>query len=129
MKYILLLAVPLLLSSELAYAEWVAITKPQAEPSKYVDSDTIRRKGNVVKWWQLVDYKTVQTMGGTSFLSAKIQMEFDCAEEQIRVLALSQFSGNMGSGEVVFSNFTKDEWEPVQPGSRGHTLWKVACRK
>ena len=129
MQYVVIMILLLVLTSGPVHAEWVLISKAQAEPATYIDSDTIRRKGNMVRWWQLLDYKTVQTMADISYLSVKIQMEFDCAEEQIRALALSQFSGNMGSGEVVFSNFTKDEWEPVQPGSRGHTLWKVACRK
>lgn len=129
MKCVLFSALLLLLSSELAYPEWVAITKAQAEPTQYVDSDTIRRKGNVVKWWNLYDYKTVQTVGGKSFLSVKIQMEFDCAEEQIRALWISDFSGNMGSGEIVYSDSTEEKWQPVQPGSTGHTLWKVACMK
>jgi|SRR6185295_7873976 len=124
-----LLITLLVLSSGPVYAEWVEVLKNQTDATLYVDSDMTRRKGNMVKWWDLLDYKTVQTVAGISFLSAKTQREFDCAEEQIRILAMTYFSGNMGRGPVVFSDSTKNDWEPVEPESRGYTMWKVACSK
>lgn len=112
-----------------AYAEWVRALNNQTNPTLYVDSDTIRRNGTVVKWWELLDYKTVQTVAGISFLSMKVLREYDCAGEQIRVLAMADFSGNMATGTVVFSDFAQSNWVPVQPESRGQTLWKFACGK
>ena len=119
----------LLLSSGPAYAEWVRALNNQTDPTLYVDSDTIRRNGTVVRWWELLDYKTVQTVAGISFLSMKVQREYDCVGEQIRVLAMADFSGNMAEGKVVFSDFTPSNWVPVQPESMGQTLWKAACVK
>jgi hypothetical protein len=124
-----LLITLLVLSSGPAYAEWVRALNNQTDPTLYVDSDTIRRNGTVVKWWELLDYKTVQTVAGISFLSMKVQREYDCAGEQIRVLAMADFSGNMANGKVVFSDFTQSNWVPVQPESMGQTLWKAACGK
>ena len=57
----------LLLSSGPAYAEWVDVGGNESGMTVYVDSDSIRQKGNLVKMWQLYDYKTVQTRAGTSF--------------------------------------------------------------
>ena len=119
----------LVLSSAPAYAEFVKALNNQTDPTLYVDSDTIRRNGTVVKWWELLDYKTVQTVAGISFLSMTVQREYDCAGEQIRVLAMTDFSGNMANGKVVFSDFTPSNWVPVQPESMGQTLWKAACVK
>ena len=124
----LLLFTLVFLSSGPTYAEWVVVREEQSAVT-YIDPDTIRHKGDVVKWWELVDYKNVQTVAGSSFLSVKIQMQVDCAEELIRMLAMTEFSGNMGEGKVVLSDSTADKWEPVQPASIGHTLWKLACRK
>lgn len=73
----------------------------------YVDTDTIRRKGDMVNWWELMDRKTVRTVAGTWFLSVKAQHEFDCAEERHRSLTFTDFSGNMGNGNVVFSDLTE----------------------
>ena len=119
----------LVLSSGPAYAEWVRALNHQTDPTLYVDSNTIRRNGTVVRWWELLDYKTVQTVAGISFLSMKVQREYDCVGEQIRVLAMADFSGNMAEGKVVFSDFTQSNWVPVQPESMGQTLWKAACGK
>ena len=120
----------LLLSSGSAYAEWVQVSGGDEEgKTVYVDPATIRRNSNLVKMWQFYDYKTVQTVGGVRFLTAEEQWEFDCAEERGRVVALKEFSGNMGSGTVVYTNSQVGKWIPVIPGSMGHTVWKVACGK
>jgi hypothetical protein len=120
----------LVLSTSPAYAEWVKLSdSDETGKTVYVDPTTIRRNSNLVKMWQFYDYKTVQTVGGIRFLTAKEQWEFDCAEERSRVLALKEFSGNMGSGTVVDTNSQVGKWEPVMPGSMSQTVWKIACGK
>jgi hypothetical protein len=120
----------LVLSSSPAYAEWVKVSdSDEAGMTVYVDPATIRRNRNLVKMWQFYDYKTVQTVAGIGFLTVKEQWEFDCAEERRRVLALTEFSGNMGSGTVVYTNSEVGKWQPVVPSSIGQLLWKFACAK
>jgi hypothetical protein len=129
MKRLLLFAF-LVLSSAPAYAEWVKVNDgDETGKTVYVDPATIRRNSNLIKMWQFYDYKTVQTVGGVRFLSAKEQWEFDCAEERSRVLALKEFSGNMGTGTMVDTNSQVGKWIPVMPGSIGRTVWTVACGK
>jgi len=126
-----LLLTPLLLSVGPAYAEWMLIYQDtQLGLTIYVDPDTIRRKGEVVKWWELYDFKTIQTLGDESYLSIKGQHEYDCAEELNRSLTRRWFSGNMGSGKVLGpSSFPEQKWVPVEPASIGQFLWKFACAK
>ena len=64
---------------------------------------------------------------GGPLLSTQARSEFDCSQVRSRVLALTDFSGNEGSGKVVYSNSAEQKWEPVVPGSVSQTLWKVAC--
>jgi hypothetical protein len=131
MTRLLLIALTLLvLSSGPAYAEWIKVSEGD-EPGKtvYVDPATIRRNSNLVKMWQFYDYKTVQTLGGNRFLTAKEQWEFDCAEKRSRVVARKEFSGNMGSGTMVFTNSEVGKWIPVMPDSIGEIVWNVACEK
>jgi hypothetical protein len=119
----------LVLSSGPAYAEWVAVSvNDETGVTAYFDPHTIRRKGELVKMWVLYDYKTVQTMI-ISFLSIRKQHQFDCAEERTRTFAERYFTGNMGSGKVVFNNSDEGKWSPVQPGSVGQILWNYACGK
>ena len=96
----------------------------------YVDPDTIHRKGNLVTMWQLTDFKTMQ--GGRSpsrFSSTKIQKQFDCAEERLRLLALTDFWGNMGTGESADAYVDGSHWVPVKPDSFDQALWEAACNK
>ena len=126
----LLLIILIFLNSAPAYAEWVKVSDgDETEKTVYVDPATIRRNSNLVKMRQFYDYKTVQTVGGIRFLTAEEQWEFDCAEERSRVLALKEFSGNMRSGTVVYSNTEVGKWQPVAPGTLGRKLWTVACGK
>jgi len=125
-----LLLTLLVLSSRPVYAGWVLTSgDDEAGLTVYVDPDSIRRKGNLVKMWQLYDYKTVQTVAGDSLLSIKRYNEFDCTEERTRMLAYTWFSGNMASGKVVYSTPDEQQWEPVVPRTINRTLWKVACNK
>jgi len=125
-----LLITLLVLGSRPVYAGW-ELTSGDDETglTVYVDPDTILRKGSLVKMWQLYDYKTVQTVAGDSLLSFKRYNEYDCAEARTRMLAYTWFSGNMGSGHVVYSTPDEQQWEPVVQGSINRALWRVACRK
>ena len=121
----------LVLSSGPAYAEWVAISSSESLGgyTLYADPDTILRKGDLVKMWALYDYKTLQNREGDSFLSMNTQQQYDCAEERTRLLAYAWYSGNMGKGQVVYSDSSEGKWGAVAPGTLGHKLWGVACGK
>lgn len=125
-----LLITLLVLSSGAVYAGWVLTSgDDEAGLTVYVDPDSIRQKGNLAKMWQLYDYKTVQSVAGDSLLSFKRYNEYDCTEARTRMLAYTWFSGNMGSGTVVYSTPDEQQWEPVAPRSINQALWKVACSK
>ena len=125
-----LLITLLVLSSGPAYAEWVLVSVvDQAGVTIYVDPGTIHRMGDHVEVLELIDYKTMQTVTGTSFLSARVQREYDCAGDRHRTLALTRLSGKMGTGEAIPANADQPTWEPVDPGTIGKRLWKVACDK
>jgi hypothetical protein len=95
----------------------------------YADPDTIYRKGDLVKMEVLFDFKTIQTKAGASYLSAKAQMEYDCAEQRFEGLAVMYFSGNMGSGNLLDRSSSIGKWLLVSPGSLDQALWNVACGK
>ncbi len=92
----LLLIIPLFLSSSPAYADWVAVGgKVEAGMGAYAAPASMRREEDLVKMEVLFDFKTTQTKEGVSYLSAKVQMEYDCAEQRIRGFAVLYFSGNI----------------------------------
>ena len=119
----------LLGSSAPACAEWIPIgTSDEGATIIYMDTDTIHRRGDLVKMWDLMDYQLAQkTDSGSAYLSSKTQTEYDCSEERSRVLTFSFHSGNMGSGHVVSSSVKEQTWSPVALGTVGQRLWKYAC--
>lgn len=125
-----LLIALLALSNEPVHAAWELVSGDDtAKLTVYVDRDTIQRKGNLAKMWQLYDYKTVQNVAGDSLLSIQRHNEYDCASERTRMLAYTWFSSNMGKGRVVYKTTDEQQWEPVVPRSINQALWKVACGK
>ena len=129
----LLLGLTLLVTATAASAEWTPVGAANVGGDDqliiYIDRATIRRNGNLVKMWDLKDFKTVQTVAGDSYLSQKIQSEYDCKEEKSQFLAFTWFAGKMGGGKVVYSDNDPGKWVPIYPGSNGEILWKIACGK
>jgi hypothetical protein len=126
------LIILLVLCSAPAYAEWVLVDKGKNGVTVYVNPDTIRRKVEMVTMWVLFDFNMANTIGDNqSYLSLKEKIEYDCDGERGRILTLTHFSDHMGTGKVVYidADEHKAKWQPVQPDSFNHTLWKVACGK
>jgi len=120
----------LLLNPGPVQAEWELVSgDDSAKLTVYVDRDTIRRQGDLVKMWQLYDYKTVQTVAGDSLLSIQRHNEYNCTEPRTRMLAYTWFSSNMGRGRVVYKTAEEQQWERIIPRSIDQALWKVACSK
>jgi hypothetical protein len=121
----------LALSSGPAYAEWVEVVRDdRIGMTLYVDPATIRRRGDVVEMEILYDYKTAQRAGGDSYLSRKVQNEYNCPQNVRRMLGVTEFSGNMASGKIVYNSSTllTAKCTPVRT-SVAETLLKVACGK
>lgn len=118
----------LLMSSVPTYAEWQEVSETDSGMTVYIDPDTILRRGDLVKMWELQDYKTVPTPGDT-FLSIKGQREFNCSEHRMRSLKFTFFSGHMGRGRVILSSADESKWEPIAPESVGQSMLNIACGK
>lgn len=123
----------LLLSVESAHAEWVSVVTKVEEGrtayTVYVDHDSIHHNGDLVTFWTLMDFTTIQTVPSPPYLSVKSRREIDCTEEQIRLLAVTAFAGNMGSGKVLYtySDPVKDRGITIEPDSVAQSLWKFVC--
>ena len=109
-------------------AGWVKVEGNEFVTS-YAAPATARKTGDTAKMLALVDFKTVNASGGYPHMSTKTQHEYDCKENQWRLLYFSYHSGNMGEGELVYSDTEPGTWEPVKPGSGTQIRWKIACGK
>ncbi len=101
MKKMLLTSI-LALIAHTVMADWSLVDEnTDGSVTIYTDFGTIQKTENKVKMWSLGDFKTVKEFSGIEFLSSKYQKEYDCKQEQMRMLAFTLFSANMGEGQVV----------------------------
>lgn len=95
----------------------------------YVNNSTIRREGDVVKMWSLIDYDHSKMITDKPYLSVRSQDEYDCKGKQYRSLRYSFFAGNLGGGAVVVKSAKPADWYPVEPDSIVKILFNAACKK
>ena len=113
--------------------EWVEVGSNEYElgdeyvvHAAYADPDTIRKTGNTVKMWSLLDYKMAEEELGT--ISVRQKEEYDCKEKQLRTLFESFHTGHMADGETVFIHNVRGDWEPALPDSVAEAVLEFACR-
>jgi len=121
----------LLMVSTSVFAEWTRVAgTPDGDITAYADSETIKRKGSKVKMWSMNDYKTVHSLDNGGYLSGASYDEYDCEGGTRRMLDLYLYSGNMRSGDIVYSHKNiKEEAESIIPQSILESLFKIACGK
>ncbi|MEI7456855.1 MAG: surface-adhesin E family protein [Nitrosomonadales bacterium] len=121
-KYLLLL---LLLCAN-ASAEWQNVGGDMNETA-YVDT-VVHRDRDRVKMWALFDLKAAHAFGDMAYLSMKIQREYHCRDKKSRIVAMQAYAGNMGAGELIYSNNSREKWQKFQSDSVEEMLWNMACK-
>ncbi len=115
-----------------AHAEWrpVSYAAGSGGFTIYVDPAAVLRQGDLVTMLVLYDFRFVQAISGTSYLSATWQQQFDCAEHRSRHLSYKYHSDNMGHGKVMLAGDNeRNKWSPVAPKSAAAILWNIGCSK
>ena len=119
----------LAVASGVAAADWTKVATTESDTDIYVDRTTITRSGNLVTMWILEDRKAAETFSGKTFLSAKLHYEYDCKDNQRRVLQSSLYSGQKAGGSNVQTGTKAGPWRPIASGRVSETMWKIACGK
>ena len=119
----------LLLASASAEAGWMLVDSSK-EGHAYADFAPIRKQGNLVTIWFLLDLAAARRVAGGEYLSVKIQQEYDCGQERrYRKVYTAFHSGRMGSGQVVDVNLEVGKWVPIPPGGAGERYWNSVCKR
>jgi len=125
-KVILMLL--LVVVSNNAMAQWTEFQSDLASTT-YIKLDNIRRNGNFAKMWIMEDYKSAKINDRRkSFKSVKMLLEFDCLEEQFRVINWIEYAGHKGTGETIFSEPSISSWNPVVPDSISELQMKMLVK-
>lgn len=117
---------------------WVPLNEAYQTPhlhTVYVDADSIARESDIVIVRQLIDYRAMQGnvgfgrfgLGPHRFFSTITKKELHCVDKRVRLLAFTEFSHHMGTGQPADGYVDPSQWLPVEPASLNEGLWKVAC--
>ena len=118
--WVILLAVV----SNSAIAGWVRFGSSELL-TRYIYLDTITKKGNKVKMWEMYDYNKPRE-NSNPFMSEMAQYEYDCNSMQIRKIVSTFYSGKMGGGEYLHTESFTDAFKPITLGVQV-AFWQLAC--
>ena len=126
MRIILCLLLALCMSP--AWAEWFKIgAAKDGSVTAYIESAKIRKNGNYRKSWEILEFKKRDEFG---VISRRALMEYDCKEQQARILWISVHSEPMAGGDSLLKyNVPSDEWRIIPPGSIAEATLEIVCTK
>ena len=127
MRFVVMMV--LAVASGVAVADWTKVATTESDTDIYVDRATITKSGHLARMWILEDRKAAETFSGKTFLSAKLYYEYDCKDNQRRVLQSSLYSGQKAGGTNVQTGTKAGPWRPISSGRVSETMWKIACGK
>jgi hypothetical protein len=112
-----------------ALAEWVRIYGDD-KMNAYADSASIRQKGNISKVVSLFDFREGKTLEeGEAYQSVVRETEFNCKQNQQRMVSFSIYSGKMAKGKVVESGDEAQDWKTVSREQVARDMKKYVCSK
>ena len=112
------------------FAEWTKVAvSDDGDQTSYIDNTNIKRKGNKVKVWHLLDYKTTKILAdNTEYLSAVYHVEYDCEEKTERQLDTMAYSGNMRSVKLLLLfDALEEEATSIIPDTSSAGIFKKVC--
>ena len=125
----LILFLVLIFTTLNVYAKWVLVAGNE-EAKFYVEINSIKQKGNIVTYWELLDYSSMQTWNNLNYFSAKQKYETNCNTEDSAILYINYYSENMGSGKSVYAiRQEQKDFQPNIPDTSGYTIYKFVCNK
>lgn len=110
-----------------ARADWTEVTGAPGM-RKFVDLETVRRTGSVVRVAELMDFQRWLPFSGVHVLSIRWVNDYDCVNRQTRVVSYEAFGEPMGRGVFKIAGAESVDWAPVPAGSLASNVWELLCR-
>lgn len=124
----LMIGLALSVMATAASAELVLVTTGADGDSFYANPSTKTRKGNIVRIWELTDYKKSTVFDGKTIYSDQAYWQYDCTERTRQYLAANGFTGQMGTGDLIGSHSRAGEKSFVPPKTIANAMLNFACK-
>ena len=94
----------------------------------YVDTETLRRAGDVRNFWSIMDYKRPQTTSrGLAYNSTRTNMEINCKDQTVYMRQFSMHSGPMTKGDVIDTQGIMRDAQAIPRGTPLHDIMRFVC--
>jgi hypothetical protein len=112
----------------LSYASnWVEVTKNAEGSSSYVDGQSIKRTGELVTFWSMLNFATKTKQGDLSF---KALSTINCKTREIINKYFYFYDDWNGNGKATASFPNNDnQWQPIAPDTVNERLLEAICKK
>jgi len=127
MNRLLFVVILFCFSAEVA-AEWTMI-QTNDDSNLYIDFDSIKKSGDLIKVLSLNDYYLAQQKQG---LSSQWEELVDCKNKKFKALSINYYAENMGKGEILNTthfNESETNWSDIVQYSIGELKINIICSK
>ena len=98
------------------------------EANFYVRSDSVRKNGNSVEFWQITDFKQArQNKKGESYYSMDQRLVIDCGNSTQNLTFMKVYSSPMASGNLIASG-SMSQKNPIPYGTSLEVIKNFVCR-
>jgi len=114
-----------------AHAEWLKFAE-NGTTAIYVDPKAMKRTGDIIKVWILIDYKqprmSINKVG--KILSRRDLVMVDCRNETHATSQISEHSKRQAGGDILVAHkFTSLAWVASAPNTPITDIADVACKQ
>ena len=93
------------------------------------DSVSVKREGDTVTYWELVDYSAPLKSGSLTVVSSKTKVIQDCKNNRFKVAELIDYDGHKGTGNIVNIELARQtNWYQGTPESVNEVLKNKVCK-
>ena len=102
---------------------WMRATEGADGTVFYIDRDSIKKEGSLIRVWELQDLKS---KGPLDEKSRRVLVEYDTKNDRRRVLSFSFHGEQMGAGITLKADQTPGKWSMVAPNTTAAVVFQVA---
>ena len=107
-----------------SWGEWIYVLENQNGGKSYYDKDRLRKSGNYIYFWELLDFtEKNDTEGVTSYI------QLDCSVFRIKKLKSQYFTKPKGEGKIKGDFPQTDEWYYPPPKSIIGIFYNKVCEE
>lgn len=115
----------------LSYGQvWEPVVESETGTRYSYDSSSLRREGDIVTYWELVDYKNPLKSKDLVVTSSKSKIIQDCKNNRFKVSDLIDYDGRNGTGNIVNIELIRmTDWYQGVSDSVNDVFMKLVCKK